>query len=345
MNKKITLAVLSTALLLLAGCATMNEDECRSADWYSVGFEDGAHGRSINYIGNHREACAEYGISPQADRYQDGWNQGIRRYCTPRNGYQAGMRGHSRSAQCPSDLARDFDIAYQYGHRIYLLNRELSDIDRDMRTMQNELEQVQQELAQIERRLMGDAQRERQQDRMHVRLRQLYRQEADIEAQLAALDRMDRRKKDEQPDNGRDKGKDKDKGRDNDQGRDKEKEKDNGRDKDNGKDNGRDKGKERDNGNNRDNDNRKFSFAPRDQENDKKRKQLEKQLAAVRREIHTLEAQLEQRERQQQDWELLRRSRQLSLREGQLLAQLEIMHRERMDLEREIDWQKRRSPY
>ncbi len=337
MNNKITLATLIAALLSLAGCATMNEDECRSADWYSVGFEDGAHGRPISYVGNHREACAEYGISPQADRYQDGWNEGIRRYCTPRNGYQAGMRGASRSAQCPADLARDFDIAYQYGHRIYLLNRELSAIDQDMRAAQNELDQVKHELAQIEKQLMGGGYGDQEQDRLNARLRQLYRQEADIEAQLAALDRAKRRTPDEPPEKKKDK--DKDKERDKDNGRDKEKEKDNGRDKDNGKDNGRDKD------NNRDNDNRRFAFAPRGQENDKQRKQLEKQLAAVRREIRSLEAQLDRRERQQNNWELIQRSRQLTLREGQLLAQLEIMHRERMDLERESDWQKRHSPY
>lgn len=333
MNKKITLAVLSTALLLLSGCATMNEDECRSADWYSVGFEDGAHGRSINYIGNHREACAEYGISPRADRYQDGWNKGIRRYCTPRNGYQAGMHGRSRSAQCPADLAREFRAAYQYGHRIYLLNRELSAIDHDMRAAEKELEQVQRELAKIEEQLMGESRRDREQDRMNIRLRQLYRQEAELEAQLAALDRREKRKKDKQPDNGRDKDKKRDK--------EKERDKDKGRD----KDNGRDKDRDRDNDNKRDNDKRKLAFAPGQRGKSKTRKQLQKELAAVRREIRSLEAQLDRRERQHSNWELLQRSRQLSLREGQLLAQLEIMHRERMDLEREIDWQKRRSPY
>jgi hypothetical protein len=343
MNKKLTLAVLSTALLLLSGCATMNEDECRSADWYSVGFEDGAHGRSINYIGNHREACAEYGISPQAGRYQDGWNEGIRRYCTPRNGYEAGMRGRSRSTQCPADLAREFRVAYQYGYRIYLLQRDLSAIDHDMRAAEKELEQVQRELAKIEKQLMGESRRDRQEDQMNVRLRQLYRQEAELQAQLAALDRQEKRKKDQHPGKGRDKDNDreKEKERDKDRGRDKEKE----RDRDNGKDNGRDKEKERGNGNNRDHDKRKFVSASGKHTKNKSRKQLQKELAAVRREIRSLEAQLNRRERQQSNWELLQRSRQLSLREGQLLAQLEIMHRERMDLEREIDWQKRRSPY
>jgi cell division protein FtsB len=348
MNNKITLAVLSTALLLLSGCATMNEDECRSADWYSVGFEDGAHGRAINYIGNHREACAEYGISPEAGRYQDGWNEGIRRYCTPRNGYQAGMSGRSSAAQCPADMAREFAAAYRYGKQIYLLNRDISAIDHDMRAQQSELEKVQQELAQIEKQMMGASRRDREQDRMHLRLRQLYRQEADLQAQLAALDRANRRKKDE-PEKGRDKEKerDKDKGRDKEKERDKDRDhdKEKQRDKDNGRDKERKKDNGHDNGNNRDNDKRKFAFAPNDRSNNKTRKQLEKELAAVRRAIRSLEGQLGRRERQQNNWELLQRSRQLSQREGQLTAQLEMLHRERMDLEREVDWLKRRAPY
>ena len=41
-----TLALATTLLALgiMSGCATMNADECRNADWRIVGYEDGLQG-------------------------------------------------------------------------------------------------------------------------------------------------------------------------------------------------------------------------------------------------------------------------------------------------------------
>ena len=64
-----TLALATTLLALgiLSGCATMSQDECRMADWYSVGFEDGVRGAGADNIGKHREACAEHGIAADVE--------------------------------------------------------------------------------------------------------------------------------------------------------------------------------------------------------------------------------------------------------------------------------------
>lgn len=32
-------------MMLLSGCASMDKEECATADWYTVGLEDGAKGR------------------------------------------------------------------------------------------------------------------------------------------------------------------------------------------------------------------------------------------------------------------------------------------------------------
>ena len=49
------------ALLLLASCATLSEEECRAADWYQIGVNDGAEGRATDYVESHRRACAGLG--------------------------------------------------------------------------------------------------------------------------------------------------------------------------------------------------------------------------------------------------------------------------------------------
>ena len=113
-------------LLLLGGCATMNRSECLNADWRMIGMEDGASGRPLTYIGNHRKACAEFGISPDLDRYQSGHAQGLQQFCTYARGYSFGQHGRRDPNVCPPQLAQDFRLGHQRGLEIHDLNREIS---------------------------------------------------------------------------------------------------------------------------------------------------------------------------------------------------------------------------
>ena len=45
-------------LAFLFSCATMNQSECVNENWKIVGMEDGAKGRALSYLSNHRKACA-----------------------------------------------------------------------------------------------------------------------------------------------------------------------------------------------------------------------------------------------------------------------------------------------
>ena len=101
------LTVLALPVLFAGGCATMNKSECQTADWTMIGMEDGSRGRLSSYIGNHRSACAKFGITPDLDSYQSGHEQGVRHYCTGRNGFARG-RPHwtAKGIQTEVDDAR-----------------------------------------------------------------------------------------------------------------------------------------------------------------------------------------------------------------------------------------------
>ena len=64
------------ALLLLAilvsGCASMTQDQCRHADWAERGQRDGREGYSLSRIDEHREACAKVDVRPDTARWQLG---------------------------------------------------------------------------------------------------------------------------------------------------------------------------------------------------------------------------------------------------------------------------------
>ena len=120
--------------LLVAGCASMDEDECRVADWRAIGYEDGVRGVSASHLGEHREACAEYGISPDFVAYKTGREEGLREYCTPASGYRLGRNGGSPTAVCPVDLAGDFRDAYKSGREIHEAAAVVLDVSGSMIT-------------------------------------------------------------------------------------------------------------------------------------------------------------------------------------------------------------------
>ena len=127
---KTSAPLLAIGTLLLAACsATMTKDECRAVDWRTVGYEDGVAGYSGERIGQHRKACAEYGVAPDLDAYRAGRADGLREFCQPRNGYRAGVNGAVYHDSCPADLAPAFAEAYDSGRELYVRTRRVTDAE------------------------------------------------------------------------------------------------------------------------------------------------------------------------------------------------------------------------
>jgi len=125
-------AMVAGAALALSGCQTLNEDQCQVTDWRLLGSSDGAAGRDQTYVARHREACGKYGIPVDVPAWQSGWQEGIRRFCTPHNGLDVGMRGSSYANSCPGDVAVEFREAYDLGRRVSLARNERDRIEREI---------------------------------------------------------------------------------------------------------------------------------------------------------------------------------------------------------------------
>ena len=113
------LVVIAGIFLLTSSCASMDQGQCVTADWYDVGYEDGRRGESKNTISNYSNDCAEYGVSVDTGAYKDGWNDGIPQYCTSGNGYRVGINGEYYDDTCPGHLKDRFYIAYLLGSAVH----------------------------------------------------------------------------------------------------------------------------------------------------------------------------------------------------------------------------------
>jgi hypothetical protein len=119
-------------LSLLGGCATLSEGECRSSDWYDIGFRDGRLGEPQDRISRHAGACAEHGVTPDRGRYLEGREAGLVQYCTQHNGLAVGESGASYQGVCAVSDEDAFLSGYSVGQALHRVRSRLSSVDYEI---------------------------------------------------------------------------------------------------------------------------------------------------------------------------------------------------------------------
>lgn len=151
--------------VVLAGCASMSKQECITADWRTIGFEDGARGMTAASIGRHRKACAKAGITADQSRYEQGRQAGLLEYCQPAKGYDVGRSGDSYQGVCPGDLEDAFLSSYEEGRYLHGLEQAVRDVEQSLGRVDRELESARDDLKESESQLIeGGGSREARAD-------------------------------------------------------------------------------------------------------------------------------------------------------------------------------------
>lgn len=138
-SRTLALAAVAGAALALSGCATLSEEECKTADWGRLGYQDGAAGHPESRLAEHAEACAKIGIRPLADIWRAGWDRGVRAYCVPSVGWNEGLAGRSYQGVCRGRGEEVFLPAYRAGADIYRLQSRLDSNASDINRLEREL--------------------------------------------------------------------------------------------------------------------------------------------------------------------------------------------------------------
>lgn len=138
-RRMIATAMTAAAMVTLSGCATLSEEECKTADWGRLGYKDGAAGQPESRLAEHAEACAKVGIRPITDIWRAGWDRGVHAYCVPSVGWREGLAGRSYQGVCRGRDEDGFLSAYQAGAEIHRLESRISSNDSDIRRLEREL--------------------------------------------------------------------------------------------------------------------------------------------------------------------------------------------------------------
>lgn len=128
---------LSAALFCLicnGGCASLSKEACLGGDWYGIGYKDGSYGRIYSRLVEHQRACLEHNVSPDENMYRQGWDDGLKIYCTAEKGYDEGEGRGKYEGACPPELEPGFLKGYLLGldaaennliRKVYRINREI----------------------------------------------------------------------------------------------------------------------------------------------------------------------------------------------------------------------------
>ena len=155
MNMKFKVIGAALATLIMSGCASMSSDECMTADWTAIGYEDGSRGYTTDQFSKHRKACADHGVTPSFTDYQAGRERGLEEFCQPGRGFNVGASGGRYYGVCSVNLEPDFLDAYNAGRHLYTLESNVRNASSSISSKENELKQIDEDIRKKEAALIA----------------------------------------------------------------------------------------------------------------------------------------------------------------------------------------------
>jgi hypothetical protein len=167
----------------------MSEQACVTADWRTVGFEDGTLGRSPAMIGSYRQQCAVHGVAPDLDSYRAGHAEGVQIYCRASHGFDVGRSGASYQGVCPANLEADFVAEYNAGRQLFELESALRSVDARIAGNYRAQENIKQELTSIAATMIAGDTTAEQRLKLVARSADLGRRFGELTSEIQLLER------------------------------------------------------------------------------------------------------------------------------------------------------------
>lgn len=144
------------AIFFLAGCASMDKNECLTAQWQTIGFEDGVEGKNISSLSEYRKDCAKHGVTPVLADYLKGHTEGSKLFCTNTNGFEQGNNGRGYHRSCPEELEAEFLSGYRKGQELYSLRRIVNSAQNDLDRAQHRIDRLYEIIAEKSELMIAD---------------------------------------------------------------------------------------------------------------------------------------------------------------------------------------------
>ena len=124
---KIPLIILLTTLI---SCASLSPEDCTKTDWVQKGERDGSNGESSSLFSKYQQQCLEHGVKISQANYTQGYNHGLRQFCSYKTGYQNGIDGSDPLTEC-DHISPSFTRGYEEGFREFQITERKKIIEED----------------------------------------------------------------------------------------------------------------------------------------------------------------------------------------------------------------------
>ena len=178
-----------TLMLALNACSSMSTEECQTADWSAIGYEDGAQGKAAEYFGTRRKACAEHGIAADFRGYMAGRAEGVAHYCRPQNGYNVGASGRQYNGICPPELEAGFIEAHADGYGLYQRRAEMNRARQRLNQARQRADKLEYMLAERTASLISPAVPPMRRAQIAIEIKQLTEEKIEVETSIPELER------------------------------------------------------------------------------------------------------------------------------------------------------------
>ena len=128
-------------ILTLSGCASLSRNECAAGDWYGIGQRDGANGYPQERFADHAAACVAHGVTADRQRWLDGRERGLERFCTARHAFDVGASNSSYAGVCAGPAEDDFLHGYRLGKALAAARSRRDRWDHEINRLNQRLEE------------------------------------------------------------------------------------------------------------------------------------------------------------------------------------------------------------
>lgn len=127
---KLGLLLLATGILM--GCSSLPEQMCSEPRWDRIGRIDGENGYPAKRLKDHGRQCDRDLTLEDEGAYLQGWNEGIKTYCTAENGYKVGVQGLFSGEACSKEEFPEFAEQFNLGRSVAQLKSERETVRETM---------------------------------------------------------------------------------------------------------------------------------------------------------------------------------------------------------------------
>lgn len=131
------------SLFFLPACQTLSKEECTAADWRVIGEQDGAAGHHPqNRFVAHAKACERANVVANQTLWNEGYQRGLLRFCTPLSGLSHGQKGGEYFNNCAAISEVKFRSGYDLGLRQHFKQSEINSTKNRIRSAESSIRSI-----------------------------------------------------------------------------------------------------------------------------------------------------------------------------------------------------------